>query len=58
MSFTTEEKQELLSLIIEGVETVTGPKFDALESDVATLKSDMLEVKTQLRELSQRSLRA
>ncbi len=61
MSFTADEKKELLALIIEGVEAVTGPRFDALEadvavlkSDVAVLKSDMAEVKSQLRELSQR----
>jgi chromosome segregation ATPase len=49
MSFTTEEKQEFLALIIEGVETVTGPRFEALESDVAELKSDVAELKLDMR---------
>ena len=51
MSFTTEEKQELLALIIEGVETVTGPGFEALEADVAELKSDVAELKSDVAEL-------
>jgi len=51
MSFTTEEKQELLALIIEGVETVTGPRFEALEADVAELKSDVAELKSDVAEL-------
>lgn len=54
MSFTPDERAELLSLIIEGVETVTGPRFDALEADVAELKADMRSVKAQLTELNQR----
>ena len=48
MSFTAEEKQTLLALIIEGVETVTGPRFDALESDVAVLKSDVAVLKSDV----------
>ena len=51
MAFTTEEKQELLAIIIEGVETVTGPRLDALEADVAELKSDVAELKTDVSEL-------
>lgn len=54
MSFTPDERAELLSLIVEGVETVTGPRFDALEADVAELKTDMRSVKAQLTELNQR----
>ena len=54
MSFTPDERAELLSLIIEGVETVTGPRFDALEADVAELKRDVAELKRQMTDVQHR----
>lgn len=61
MSFTSEEKQELLSLIIEGVETVTGPRFELLEADMAVVKADVsnlnanvAELKTDMRDVKYR----
>ena len=51
MALSKEDMQQIREVIIEGVEAVTGPRFDALESDVAELKSDVVELKSDVAEL-------
>ena len=48
MALSKEDMQQIREVIIEGVEAVTGPRFDALESDVAELKSDVVELKSDV----------
>lgn len=48
MSLTQNDLDQIRTIVIEGVEAVTGPQFDELRHEIAGIKKDIVKIRADI----------